>query len=226
MIFDIVIFTVSSVILVTAIGTFIILLALWAYTDAKAKASLHPVIWALVVVLGLFPIGLIIYLLIGRTNKKEPRTNKYKKTVIIAFLLIFPSFFFHNVGVFRLSTADQREGFFLNTGQFYELQQSVGEQTWTISAERAYGFVERNFSLSQSDLENLTSSLEIFEGGVALGITQIKNNEAESFVISDEPTTRIETTSIEPGIVRKTVYFHNAIDVNLVISWRAINSDK
>ena len=59
-------------------------LGLWVYEDAKVKSDQSPVLWVLIVLLVPNLVGLIIYLLVGRTNKNVPAPGTYKKPLIAA----------------------------------------------------------------------------------------------------------------------------------------------
>jgi len=208
-----------------SIGTFIVLLALWSYTDAKEKSSINPVIWMLIVVFGCFPLGWISYFLIGRKNKDNKNVSKYKKAAIIAFILIIPAFIIHNIGLFWFSSANLREGFFLGTGQFYELNQIVDDQSWIISASKANGRMERNFRLNQNELENLSTSVQVYDGKVFLVLSQVGSDVAEPFIISDQLSTQLDIAKLEPGMIRMYVTFLETIDANITIDWGADMND-
>jgi len=62
--------TISILLLLTFLGC-------WTYTDAKARSD-KPEIWTLVVLLTPNFIGIVIYLLIGRTKKTNELTAKNK----------------------------------------------------------------------------------------------------------------------------------------------------
>ena len=223
--FDIGILIISTIILIVSIGTFIVLLALWSYTDAKEKSSINPVIWMLIVVFGCFPLGWISYFLIGRKNKDNKNVSKYKKAAIIAFILIIPAFIIHNIGLFWFSSANLREGFFLGTGQFYELNQIVDDQSWIISASKANGRMERNFRLNQNELENLSTSVQVYDGKVFLVLSQVGSDVAEPFIISDQLSTQLDIAKLEPGMIRMYVTFLETIDANITIDWGADMND-
>ena len=81
------VFVVSIIILYTMLGC-------WTFTDAK-KRSDKPEIWTLIVVLVPNFIGLIIYLLIGRTktpDEPQPPVNRFFIPLIVSGLLTILSF--------------------------------------------------------------------------------------------------------------------------------------
>jgi len=57
------------------------MLGCWTYSDAKARSD-KPEIWTLIVLLVPNFIGLIIYLLVGRTKKAESADTAGKKFFI------------------------------------------------------------------------------------------------------------------------------------------------
>jgi len=201
------------------------MLAGWTYTDAKLREKSHPFLWAIVVTFGCFPIGLLIYILFRGSNKHSQTSNKYIKALIITFLLIFPALFFFMIGGFSLTWASQEEGFFRRNGQFHTLRHDVSEQEWTISARRADGRINRNFYLTQNDLDNLHTILVMSEGEATLRLVQINNSVSESFIIPNKFRTNIEVTQIEPGMIRKYVFFRDAEQVDLIINWEERNRD-
>ena len=212
---------VSLIALVSSIISFIVLLPVWTYSDAKERGSSNPVFWTIIVAIGCFPVGLVIYLLAGRNNKDVQTSKKYKKALIISFFCIIPAIVFFIVGIVTLGIARDSEGFYLQSGQFRTLSRNVYEQEWVVSASSADGFVRRNFDLSESDLANMTVFIRIYGGIVGLTFEQIESGIVEIFPISNEPDTRIniDTTQFEPGVIRKTLYFLEVTDVEVTISW-------
>ena len=210
---------VNTIISIMLFIAFIIFLTLWAYTDAKVR-TLHPAFWTIVIVLGCFPLGLMVYLCVRRTaNEGELPANSYKKAVIITFILIIVSVTINMIGTQLINTLNSREYAVRNLGQFYNLQHSIDEQEWVISANEANGSVDKIVYLSQDDLDNLTVSIQLIEGTVALGLWHPESDAFERLIISSEPITMIDTSQLEPGRIRKMVYFSDVTDVNLVINW-------
>ena len=75
---------------------FMICLGLWTYADAKVKSKDSPAMWTLIVLLASFPVGFIIYLVMGRTKEgKSP--GKFKKLLIASaacFIISIPVYVF------------------------------------------------------------------------------------------------------------------------------------
>ena len=63
-----------------------VLLGMWTFSDAKERSN-DPVLWTLIVLFIPIPIGLILYLFIGR-NKTGESTNRYL-TPFIATAVFF-----------------------------------------------------------------------------------------------------------------------------------------
>jgi len=120
-----------------------------------------------VVIFICFPIGLVIYL-IARGVRTSDEENKYSNKLCYLFLLVIPITIFLFIGTRFMNAASQEEGFYLRSGQFFGMRHNVSEQNWDISATRASGRMERNFYLTQDDLDNLYTFLRIHEGEVIL----------------------------------------------------------
>ena len=58
----------------------VVFLGLWTYNDAKERTD-NPSLWTVIVLFATMPIGLIIYLLLGR-NKTGQSTGRYLKPLI------------------------------------------------------------------------------------------------------------------------------------------------
>jgi len=58
-----------------------VFLGMWTYNDAKERGSNDPALWTLVVLFVPMPIGIILYLLLGRNNTGQS-TNRYLKSFI------------------------------------------------------------------------------------------------------------------------------------------------
>ena len=144
-------FVISFVLSFVSFIAFATSLTLWAYTDAKVVSSWHPIFWVLVVFFGCFPLGLIAYLLVGRTNLENTAPNKYKKAFIFSFASMVFAIFFSYLSLLPLGPVNQTEGLFRRSGQFQTFRQEVSEQEWSISARNADGFIWHNFYLYKDD---------------------------------------------------------------------------
>jgi len=85
---------ISVGLLVLSIIALFVMLGCWTYTDAKIRSD-KPELWTLIVLLVPNFIGLIIYLLLGRTkNSDEQQTvrNKFFVPLIVFAILALLSF--------------------------------------------------------------------------------------------------------------------------------------
>lgn len=71
--------------------TMAIFLALWTYNDAKERTS-DPTLWTLIVLFVPMPIGIILYLLIGR-SKEGLSTGRYLKPLIATAVVFVVNLF-------------------------------------------------------------------------------------------------------------------------------------
>jgi len=74
-------------------------LGLWVYADATIKSDQEPLLWVLIVLLVPNLLGLLIYMLVGRTNKTATSPGKYLKLLIASALALIPAIVIFIVGV-------------------------------------------------------------------------------------------------------------------------------
>jgi len=89
--------TISIMLLLTMLGC-------WTYTDAKVRSD-KPEIWTLVVLLTPNFIGIVIYLLMGRTKKADELTAKNKFFIPTIFFGILTILSFVSTIVFTVLVA-------------------------------------------------------------------------------------------------------------------------
>ena len=71
---------ISALLLAAVAIALAVFLGMWVYNDAKERTD-DPILWTLVVLFVPMPIGLIIYLLVGRDAAKQS-TNRYLSAFI------------------------------------------------------------------------------------------------------------------------------------------------
>ncbi|MCL2361791.1 MAG: hypothetical protein FWC73_08275 [Defluviitaleaceae bacterium] len=97
-------FIVSTCIFVVTLLGFLTCLCLWVYEDAKVKSDQSPVLWVIIVLLVPNLVGLLIYLLVGRTNKAAKAPGKYTKLLIASAISMLMGIGLFVAGVVRFST--------------------------------------------------------------------------------------------------------------------------
>jgi len=98
-------FIVGLVSFVLAFFCAMTILGMWVYEDAKIKSDQQPVLWVLIVLLVPNLIGLVIYLLVGRTNKDAQSPGTYKTPLIIAAVCFLISIGLFVGGLIHFSVA-------------------------------------------------------------------------------------------------------------------------
>jgi len=204
-----IILTVLSAIALTAIC------ALWVYKDAKVHSE-HAAIWALLSIMS-FPIGLIIYILVGRQKNSDAPTfkNHYKIPTILLSILLVAS-----IGL-TIGTAlgDGMAGFSsVRTGSFSRSMDWYNNGHWTFNASRANGRITRNPSLSAAELNTVFISSNNSEGEVRLILSQ--GDVEEIIYLSDNFSGYIDMSNFNPGRIRMRLIFDAARNVNTSIRWR------
>ena len=91
-------FIIGMTVFILSAIMFMVSLGLWTYADAKVKSNDGPLLWTLVVLLGSFPIGLIIYLVAGR-KKPEKSPGKFKTLLIVSSVCYALSFVLYMISL-------------------------------------------------------------------------------------------------------------------------------
>ena len=204
--------------LVSFVLTFIItllILGLWVYEDAKVKSNQQPGLWVLIVLIVPNLIGLIIYLLVGRTNKSSPSPGTYKKPLIAAAVCFLIAIGLFIGGLIHFTSADRFDA--QHIGSFVGIHDNANSRGWTVSADIANGTSQRNFSLSASELAAFYA-ISSANGEVWLSFRQ--GERAKSVDISGIFSGPIDLSGFDAGRLEITMEFVNAENVNTAISWR------
>ncbi|MCL1987233.1 MAG: hypothetical protein FWG64_04585 [Firmicutes bacterium] len=232
-------FLISGLIAAGATLIMLVFLALWTYHDAKVKSEQSPILWAAVAVFISNFLGIIIYLLIGRTKKDVPAPGKFKIPLIASIVLFIISFVFMGiVGIFsifdigigegNMAVANRSGGFMqdifgnMNSGSFRNLRTSRGNANWQITVGSGNGFIQISPQLTLSEIENLSVSGSA-NGGVILQLEQdnigytiiLPTNVDDGTMVVDN----LDTADFVAGRVRMRMYFEQAENVDLLVSW-------
>ncbi|MCL2386542.1 MAG: hypothetical protein FWC89_03225 [Defluviitaleaceae bacterium] len=197
---------------------FTIALALWTYEDAKVKSDQSPLLWVLFSVL-VFPIGTIVYLVAGRTNKDVEPPRKYKSFLIVSGILyaILTVLFTVSIIGFTVSAMDSGVGS-TRIGNFSASWSRVQNDEWTFTARTANGWERRSPVLSAEQLANF-HVLSDSGDGIILHLEQ--GNTQEIIDLSGFHDQQINMSAFQAGRVNVTLRFDRAQDVDVRISWWA-----
>jgi len=213
-------FIISVIVFTFSIVALTVFLALWTYEDAKVKSTQSPVLWALVVLLVSQPLGLVIYLLVGRTNKDAPAPGKYKRAAIVSLVIFVISIplFVGSLVNFVISE-NLNPSFSMNSGVTVLSSERTRSGSWTFTARSATATRSRTQSLRGADFDNFHVNASLESGSMYLRLTQgsveqwININNYYGFV-------DLRSLGFEEGSIRKTLDMRQAARVNLAISWR------
>ena len=189
--------------------------ALWVYNDAKGKTE-NAAIWALLSAMS-FPVGLLIYLLVGRPKNCDAPVfkNNFKVPAILFAVLLVVS-----VGLLVGSAlSDNMAGFAsVRTGVFRRSMDWYSNGNWRFNAERANGRITRNPVLSAEELNTVFVMNSNSDGTVRLEVTQ--GNVERSFDLTDNFNGYLDMSDFNPGRIRMRLVFDGAIGVNTSVQWR------
>ena len=210
-----ILFIIGIIAFVGSIFAFILFQGLWTFEDAKVKAPDHPpLLWVLVVTLFSSPLGLLIYLLVGRSNKQANAPGKYKTAFIVSAIAFVVSIILFVVGtVTFVLNADT------NTNTFIMFNSRTRNQEWVMTGRSANGSRSHSPTLSATQLGNLAVSSTNSEGAIMLVLTQGSIREVVD--ITGDFFGTINTSSFQPGRINMRVQFYQARDINITINWGA-----
>jgi hypothetical protein len=185
------------------------------------KSDQSPLLW-LLLVLFVSPVGIIVYLLAGRTKKDEPAPGKYKKAIIAAAICFVLSTGLFAAGLVTFVTAEL-EGFStgfgsVSSGVSTVSRSQVRNNVWTYTARSKNGWERRSPNLTAEQLANFHVLSDSGEGVLLLRLEQ--GDVSETIDISGFFDQQINMSAFEAGRVRITIEFSRARDVDITINWQ------
>ncbi|MCL2372097.1 MAG: PLDc N-terminal domain-containing protein [Defluviitaleaceae bacterium] len=207
------IFIISTILFSILALAFTLTVTVWTYEDAKLKSNHTPMIWV-VIVLFTSPIGIILYLIIGRHKKDVPGPTGFRLPIIIFTLLFLASAAFFTYGTVRF--VQEVGGASVRMGSFSGSRSHLRNETWTFTANRANGHERRNINFTAAQLNDF----HVFSdsgGGTTLRLEQ--NNNVKTVDISGFVDRNVDLSAFEPGRVRVRLDFDRADDVYVRLSW-------
>ena len=200
-----------TVFIIGAFG-FAISLAMWVYEDAKVKSDQSPVLWVLLLLMT-NAVGVILYLLLGRTKKDVEAPGTYKKPVIF-----FAIFWAVSIVLFVFGTIGfAREHGTMSSGTFTMQRSTLRDSEWTYTARTANGWTRRSPSLTA---EELAAFHVISNSGEGVRLRLEQDDRLEVIDLSRRFDGPVDLRGFEPGRVRIRLEFDRANDVYVRISWR------
>ena len=187
-------------------------LAMWVHADAKVKSDQSPALWVLLVLIT-NGIGIILYLILGRTKKDIPAPGAHKKPVILFAILWVLS-----IGLFVVGTVGFARVYgSVSSGVFTMQNSRLRDSEWMFSARTANGWVRRTPNLSAEELAafHVTSSSG---QGVRLRLEQ--DDRIEVIDLSGNINEPVDLSDFVPGRIRIRLEFERANDVYVRVRWR------
>ena len=211
-----ILFVIGTIIFTLAATALAVVLALWVYNDAKVRSDQNPALW-LVLVLATGIIGLIIYMLAGRTNKQIPPPGKYKKLLAITTITFILATGLFTAGIIDFIDGDLGAAASTRIGSFSMSRSQVQNQVWTFRARSANGWERRRPTLNAQQL----SSLHVLsDSGQNITLRLEQGNHTTLTDISNFFDGHPDTSPFSPGPLRITLHFEHANNVNIQINWQ------
>ncbi|MCL2704033.1 MAG: hypothetical protein FWE91_10565 [Defluviitaleaceae bacterium] len=209
-------FTLSLIGLILSIFALLGTVALWVYKDAKTRAE-NAGIWAILSLVA-FPVGLIVYLLAGRTKKVNGTPAPKIKLIILA--IFFAVLVAVSAGLLIYSvTGGSLTGFgSVKSGAFSMSMNWYSDGRWSFNARSANGRISRSPNLTAEELNSFFVTNSNNNGEVSLLISQ--GNVETTVDISGYFNGYIDMSDFKPGRIRLQLNFNRASDVSALIRWR------
>jgi hypothetical protein len=191
------------------------MLGAWTYADAKSRTD-KPVAWTLIVLLVPNLLGLVIYLLVGRT-KTEKSVGKFKKP-LIAFAVCFVLAAGLLIGGFvNLMTMDGTDLPTWN-GVSVGRAESYWNRQWTVSFKASGETLTKTVNLSDDDMTAFHVIGNCDSGKLYLRISQ--GETAKTVDISDFFNESLDLSGFQAGRVKLTIYNDEAKNASISVGWR------
>jgi len=206
--------------LIGVILTFIALAcvtALWVFKDAKSRSK-DPVPWTILALV--FPIGLVIYLAVGRATGDGAAPQKKNLAAPIAAIIILAILLITSIGLLTYSiVSGSMSGFGSATSGVFTMSSSrYSDGLWTYSARSANGRTSRSPNLTAEELSSFSVTSSNSEGEMRLQITQ---GDLELVVdLTGNYSGNPDLSRFSPGRIRLQLVFERASDVSTSVRWR------
>ena len=200
----------------------VLFLGLWTYKDAEVKSEQSPLLWTFVAVLVPNFLGIIIYLLVGRTKKDVPAPKKYLTPLIvsIAVFIISLGIFIPSIVWFAMNdTGAWGSHMTFNSGIWSGQSSHYHNGTWVVSARRGNGTMRRTHSLDENELQVFFVESDNDEGELRLSLEQNGSIYEIDLTGSVMGSFDLGELGFEPGRIRKTLHFRQATNVRTIVSW-------
>ena len=225
-------FIISAIAFSIAILILMLFLGLWTYKDAQVKSDQSPALWVLVVLLVPNFLGLVVYLLVGRSKKQHSAPGSFKKPLVTFAILTGLTFvvFIGSAINFAMTeggfggniTSRYVRGTMIDAfgnarrGTFFNLNSNHRSQEWNLSVGRGNGTIQISPRLNENELAQVYVVGNTGEGEVFLQLEQ--NGRVEEFHVT-EFSGLLDVTGFTPGRIRMIASLESAEDVNLTVSW-------
>jgi hypothetical protein len=209
-------FIISLIVLILSAISLAAVVALWVYSDAK-KRSNDAWIWVLLTFI-IFPVGLIIYLAVGRTQASEeapPRKGKFViPAVALAILLVVScGAMVHSIVIGSLAGYGS-----VNTGSYVMSRNWYSNGRWNFDARSANGRTSRTPMLTAEELDSFFVSSANDGGEMNLTISQ--GDVTVTIDLTGDFRGNIDMSRFSPGRVRLQLNFDRASGIGTTIQWR------
>jgi hypothetical protein len=206
-------FIVCLVIFVLAIVALFVFLGLWTYRDARLRSE-HSALWTVCVLVVPDLLGLVMYLLVGRTRPRPmpfPRNPFFKPLIaaLVVFVLACGGGIGAIVGQLDLPTLPG-----VSIGQ---VENNVGDH-WQVSFATSGEQYTRTVNLSASGLAGFTAQGSCAEGSLYLYI--IQGGQSTKVDLTSRTQAPVDlSASYEPGNVQLIIANDGARDASFDLEW-------
>jgi hypothetical protein len=206
---------ISVGVFVLALAGFVTMLGLWTYADAKVRTD-RPAVWTLIVLLVPNLLGLVIYLLVGRTKMKRSE-GRFKRPLIafaVGFVLASGLMIGGCVNLLMTDGGDLPTWSGVSIGRV----ENYWDRQWTVSFKASGEEMSKTFSLSDEELAAFRVTGNCDSGRLYLRISQ---GEIATIVdISDSFNGPVDLSAFQAGKLKLLILNDEAKNASIVVSWQ------
>jgi len=218
-------FIVGLIVFIASVFTTAAFLGLWTYKDAQVKSDQPAGIWALAAMFISFPVGLIAYLLVGRTKKDVPAPGTYKTALIVSivvFALALPLFV---CGTVRFATGDYDFGGNtpMNRGVWAGRTVNTANSHLAETSRSRNATSRRTITLNAEQMQNFHVDSTSTEGRLYLEFEQGANFSSVDISYNFLGTIDLlQDHGFEPGRIRVVLRYEHTRNAEIILNWRRI----
>jgi hypothetical protein len=207
------IFIIGIILLLVSLACVEVFIGVWTYRDAKVRSN-RPVLWTVCAVLVPDCLGLVMYLLVGRTLPRpvpKPRNGFFKGAIAGGVGVVLA------IAIMGASALTDAGGLAAFGGVDVGVTQNNIGSEWQMSFHTSSGTHTRTVNMSAQDLEDFTAQGTCASGNVYLYI--IQGGQCTTVDLTNRTAAPVDLSAYTPGAVVLMQTNTNAQDASFNLRW-------